>query len=356
MRRDSEDRPDPRQPALIVRYGNTKRKHWPLDRDLVVLGRSAGCDLGLLSAEVAPVHCLLIRTGAGWRIRDCTGRSATRLNGQAIEERPLVDGDIIQVGTFSFEVNLPLARSAPTAPPAPAAPAAPAPPEKRRLEQSRRNLARHALRLRKRLLGLARAEAELTRRQADLEQQEDRLRAACRSFEARRAQLEQEQHARADQQPTPSAEAPAAGPDEAALERRRQELDHYADHLRRLARRLEGQEGRSAAEPGARREEVDQLLRQVRQRKADREERGREAEAQLLRQRAQLAQERAELDRLRAEPQREETTPQEGQVRSRLLKLLAEKQASGQAPNGPGKGPRSRQLRALQPSPAPEQS
>ena len=71
-----------------------------------MLGRSPGCDIGLVSPEVAPVHCLIVRTMSGWRIRDCSGR-ATRINGKSIQDEPLRNGDVLQIGTFSFEAKLP---------------------------------------------------------------------------------------------------------------------------------------------------------------------------------------------------------------------------------------------------------
>ena len=93
-------------PALIVTHGSTKKKRRPLAKDLIVLGRGPGCDIGLVSPEVANVHCILTRQPTGWTIRDCSGR-ATRVNGHTITEAPLRDGDSIQIGTFSFEAYLP---------------------------------------------------------------------------------------------------------------------------------------------------------------------------------------------------------------------------------------------------------
>src|SRR5262245_11804813 len=106
MGRPREESFDPTQPTLIVKYGTTKKKYRPLRRDLVVLGRGPACDIGLVSPEGAPVHCVLVRLSSGWIIRDCSGR-ATRVNGQPITEEPLRDGDTITVGTFSFEAHLP---------------------------------------------------------------------------------------------------------------------------------------------------------------------------------------------------------------------------------------------------------
>src|SRR5262249_33692782 len=102
MRKELEDRIDPNKPALIVLCGATKRKSLPLASDLVVLGRAPGCDLGLVSPEVGPVHCIIARLEGEWRIRDCSGR-ATRINGRSVQDETLRNGDVIQIGTFSFE-------------------------------------------------------------------------------------------------------------------------------------------------------------------------------------------------------------------------------------------------------------
>src|SRR5262245_9610259 len=106
MRRE-RDSFDPDRPALIVTYGNTTRKFWRLDGDVMILGRASHCDLGLVSPEVAPIHCVLVRISGGWKLRDCSGRVGTRVNGRLIQEALLTDGDIIQVGNFSFQAHLP---------------------------------------------------------------------------------------------------------------------------------------------------------------------------------------------------------------------------------------------------------
>ncbi len=114
MRKECEQPLKAGQPALIVTYGNTTRKRRPLDRDLLLLGRAPACDIGLASPEVAPVHCIIVRTATGWRLRDCPGgRAATRINGRPIHEEMLHDGDVLQVGTFSFEVQMPAHRATP---------------------------------------------------------------------------------------------------------------------------------------------------------------------------------------------------------------------------------------------------
>jgi pSer/pThr/pTyr-binding forkhead associated (FHA) protein len=131
---------DATRPALIVTYGNTSRKYRPLEGDLIVLGRGRACDIGLTSPEIAENHCVLYRTSGGWRLRDAGSRVGTRVNGKSVHDVPLCDEDVLQVGTFNFRVHLP--EPGPAGPPAE---------RERRLQRSRRGLARLALALRRRL-------------------------------------------------------------------------------------------------------------------------------------------------------------------------------------------------------------
>jgi hypothetical protein len=186
MRREHEELVDPDRPALLVLYGATRKKVRPLESELTVLGRAPGCDIGLVSPEVAPVHCVVVRLASGWRIRDCSGRS-TRVNGKAISDEPLRNGDVLQVGTFSFEAHLPAAAAPPAAaPPASRADGA----ELERLRQSRRRLGELALGLRRRLQEQSGTGAEMARREADLAAIERRARAAHGELQAQKLELE----------------------------------------------------------------------------------------------------------------------------------------------------------------------
>ncbi len=248
------------QPALVVTYGNTTRKQRPLERDVTVLGRAAGCDVALVSPEVAPVHCIIARVSGGWRLRDCTGRSGTRLNGQPVSEVDLSDGDVLQVGSFSFHLHLPASRATPvrgaTPPPA-------AGPGVRRLEQSRRNLAQHALRLRRRL---HLAEGAL-RAQEEMDQQADRLRALQREIDARRRQQEQaEAGFRAVQE---AAEQELAGrrrqveEAEVRLRAERLQLEERARRLEEGERRTEDSQRQADQAPAVAREELDRRAEEL---------------------------------------------------------------------------------------------
>jgi pSer/pThr/pTyr-binding forkhead associated (FHA) protein len=177
MRKEREDKLEPGQPTLIVTYGNTTRKHRPLDRDVTVLGRAPGCDVGLESPEVAPVHCLIVRVTDGWRLRDCSGRLGTRLNGRAARDELLHDEDVLQVGSFSFKLHLPgdpavsPSRQALVATPSASSLTPGGPPGA--------------------TTDLVRGEAWLDRREAELDRREDNLGAMQRDCDERLSQLRQ---------------------------------------------------------------------------------------------------------------------------------------------------------------------
>jgi pSer/pThr/pTyr-binding forkhead associated (FHA) protein len=307
MRKDQAAFPSD-QPALVVTYGNTSRKHRPLGRDVTVLGRAPGCDVVLVSPEVAPVHCIIARVAGGWRLRDCTGRSSTRVNGQGVSEVELSDGDVLQVGTFSFQVRLPGARAAPAA--VPGAQGAPSGPGVRRLEQSRRNLAQLALRLRRRL----RVAESALRTQEEVDQQADRLRALQREIDTRRRQQEQaEAGFRAEQE---AFEQELAGRRrqveevEARLRAERLQLEERARRLQQAEKRAAEAPSQGSPAPTAAQEELERRAEELEQRsraltrrhllvQEQAQELAREQEAFRHEREAAAAEDQREADRLR---------------------------------------------------------
>jgi pSer/pThr/pTyr-binding forkhead associated (FHA) protein len=179
MNKQREATLKPGQAGLVVTYGNTTRRLHPLEGDLAVLGRSPNCDITLVSPEIASTHCILQRRSDGWHLRDCCGgRHATRLNGRVAREEKLNDCDVVQIGTFSFEMRLPGLRPTPVA-------GASLPADERlaarikSLQRSRRNLIRIALRLRYK----ARRGNSLPPTFAELEKQAECLRSLQRDYQ-----------------------------------------------------------------------------------------------------------------------------------------------------------------------------
>jgi Inner membrane component of T3SS, cytoplasmic domain len=199
MHRNTDQRIDASQPALIVTYGNTERKHRPLDRDVILIGQARVCEIRLAAPEIADVHCVVFRAAAGWMVRDCGSRAGTRIDGRPVHQTQLHDEDVLQVGTFTFRVHLPQAAGAEAA--------AGAAYREQRLERSRRRLALRALRLRRKLReeratrpapaagadeGLARQAEVLRDRLRECEQRAAKLQQAERDVARDRAALERE--------------------------------------------------------------------------------------------------------------------------------------------------------------------
>ena len=170
-------------PALILMYGGSEKKPWPLNKDVVTVGRAKGCDIALEAPDVSGLHCVVWAFQGGYQVRDCNSRAGTFLNGDRITEATLRDADILQVGPFSFRLDVPSS---------PKKGVAQREERAKRLERSRRKLAQLALAQRKKLQTLQQAMLEDSGpAQIDLHQKASGLRRRYRDFEMRIRQLEE---------------------------------------------------------------------------------------------------------------------------------------------------------------------
>jgi pSer/pThr/pTyr-binding forkhead associated (FHA) protein len=346
MNRRSDEPFDPGQPALIVMHSTTSRRHRPLNRPLVILGKARGCDIGLVAPDVSNVHCVITREADGFSIRDCSSRSGTRVNGEQVTQGPLRDQDILQIGPFSFQVHIPPGSFAPQG-------TAKEPERVPRLQRSRRNLARIALSLRRRLrvIQLVRAPGAqapaLAPQQAEFDAQAANLPEQLREFEQRRQQLEkaerdlacdretlnheftalqtrfqqaeqeiacrqeeveseirsrweefqQRMRREESQAPAPAAEPPP--PSEEAVRQeaiRRRELDAYARHLKR-GREQQQEQQEKALQTQQELGRAYQEMQQERQRRAEEVKRFSDEQAAAA---AQLEEQKAAIARAEA--------------------------------------------------------
>jgi len=325
MSKKAEELLDPNQPALIVTYGNTTRKHRPLDNDVLVIGQNRGCDMGLASPEIAPVHTLIVRGSQGWRIRDCGSRIGTRVNGKAVHEADLCDGDAIQIGPFSFQAQLPATASRASIPVAVSSDSL-----LPRIQRSRRNLAQLALRIRRRL----QSERKLSRQGAahqnegqrgksrELAARAARMEEGERALAADRARLEQEvaafqkrvaeqarQHAEEERilETSGSALALANELEAQRLNEWRRQLEEYATQLEETRQRMMADETRL----GELREKVTREQKDLQERQVAQRQMMSKAETGLREQREALTRMMGELKRLHQEVRaRDEATIQ----------------------------------------------
>jgi FHA domain len=244
------------QPALFVQHGNTPRKWRPLKNDVVVVGRSHGCDIELTSEQIGPVHCILARVGRGWLLRDCGSLVGTYVNGQKVHEAVLSHGDAIQLGIFGFTTHFPDDTPLPrTEPPPESSP---------RPERSRRKLAKLALSLRRKLRAShGKASPPNT---ANLADQLRELGERTREYELRVCQLEKAER-------------------ELALDR-----EAIAEGHARLKEKADRTEREWAQRKAEVEEAAQRAERELAQRKADGEEEFKRAQRKLARRKADAEQ------------------------------------------------------------------
>jgi predicted component of type VI protein secretion system len=112
----------------------------PLDKDLILFGRDAGCDVVVNDASVSRRHAILERRPQGWLVLDQQSANGTFIDGQRVIQAYVRAGQELRLGSVAFTVAareedphstptvvgtpaVPSSRPAPTA----AAPAAAAP-------------------------------------------------------------------------------------------------------------------------------------------------------------------------------------------------------------------------------------
>ena len=118
--------PPPAAPApapMLVPVGQHKgQQPLPLNRPFTLIGSTPSARLYLPSKAVSRCHAAVLNTGAGLFVRDLASRTGTRVNGQVVTEADLREGDVLEVGTFTFRFTDPTAPKArPPTLPAPAA-------------------------------------------------------------------------------------------------------------------------------------------------------------------------------------------------------------------------------------------
>lgn len=119
-----------KQAWVRVMLGRNEGNEYILTKDLSVIGRDELADIGLFGdRSVGLQHAFIRRTPLGYVLQDAGNSTGTKVNGVPISERPLSDGDVIDIGSFRLEFHekagrVPVARPVDVSRPAPS-PAAP---------------------------------------------------------------------------------------------------------------------------------------------------------------------------------------------------------------------------------------
>src|SRR5579884_1149030 len=92
---------------LIVQNGRLRGTRRALAAPLTLIGRDPLCEFHLNVDGVKPLHCAIVHGRTGFFLRDLGGDSGTLVNGEAVRETPLQDGDVLTIGPFEFSLSLP---------------------------------------------------------------------------------------------------------------------------------------------------------------------------------------------------------------------------------------------------------
>jgi len=89
---------------LIVQGGRNDGVSRPLKMPVTLIGQAEGCDIRLNVDGVLPLHCVIALGADGPHLRSW-GEQSTRVNDEPASTRLLSDGDLLQVGPFTFLVH-----------------------------------------------------------------------------------------------------------------------------------------------------------------------------------------------------------------------------------------------------------
>jgi hypothetical protein len=87
----------------VVIHEDGRERTVALTSDTVTIGRLAECDVVLNDKGASRKHAQLKLRNGSWTLTDLGSTNGTRLNGQTVQSRELVDGDKITIGTTVIE-------------------------------------------------------------------------------------------------------------------------------------------------------------------------------------------------------------------------------------------------------------
>ncbi len=88
---------------LLIRAGGGREGEiFPLESDVLTIGRSPHSDLFLDDVTVSRHHARIIRDDEGYLVEDLNSLNGTYVNRKRIERHRLTDGDELQIGKFKL--------------------------------------------------------------------------------------------------------------------------------------------------------------------------------------------------------------------------------------------------------------
>ncbi|MDR3308230.1 MAG: FHA domain-containing protein [Coriobacteriales bacterium] len=93
------------RPHLTITKGPLAGEVFYLDPLPVSIGRDPNCDLFLNNMTVSRTHAVIERLGRKMVIRDNSSLNGTWVDGKVTDEAELVEGTLVQIGTFSMRFS-----------------------------------------------------------------------------------------------------------------------------------------------------------------------------------------------------------------------------------------------------------
>lgn len=92
--------------GLEVLEGPFSGRRYPVEGNLVVIGRKEACDVFLPDESISRRHALISRVGHQFYIKDQASTNGTYINGSRVEQKELMPGDIIKVGRIPLRFRV----------------------------------------------------------------------------------------------------------------------------------------------------------------------------------------------------------------------------------------------------------
>src|SRR6185437_2801576 len=102
--RPSTETPATSTPALVPQGAHVGKPTMPMGRAFTMIGARHRAHLHLLSRSVSKAHAVIINDNGNLYIRDTASREHVYVNGDAVLEADLKHGDLIKIGSFTFQL------------------------------------------------------------------------------------------------------------------------------------------------------------------------------------------------------------------------------------------------------------
>ena len=77
----------------------------PLLQEKLLIGRRSRCDITLRFPNVSSHHCQMEFSNGYWRVTDLGSRNGVKVNGERVESKWLMPGDVLHVAKHKFEIS-----------------------------------------------------------------------------------------------------------------------------------------------------------------------------------------------------------------------------------------------------------